>query len=420
MGAKGLFRVAWAVSPMLLAITALGRLGQNAGQTTYPLVARNLLHLSNTTVGEMGAVAGVAAVGCATQLVGRSRSSHTLTLIAVGQFLGLVAFVILATPTGSAGVWAAAVALGAGGGLAFPALMTAIAAGPAHERAKALAVFSLALSVSLLAGPLIEAGILRVMGDSLRATFAVLIPLPAAATATSVVAVMRQHRRADSGHHLNARPFGQRSADKTERFSWREAPAFKLAVTVMLTYQVPFSALIAFGALLARNTDHTSAAGAEIAFGVFFAVSFAIRGILAFVSMRQTTSALLAVSVVATVVGVALLASARGLGLLLTAVAVLGIPHGATFPLASGILAERTPRHHLAAANGRLMASANAISIVVPLLSGWLASKVGYPHMFLSVELPVVVMGAVLLGQLRSSRSPLRDHNLAVGDLKLG
>jgi MFS family permease len=188
----------------------------------------------------------------------------------------------------------------------------------------------------------------------------------------------------------------------------------------MLTYQVPFSALIAFGALLARNSDHASAAGAELAFGVFFAVSFAVRGVLAFVSPRQTTSTLLAVSVVATIAGVALLAAASDLALLLVAMAVLGIPHGATFPLASGILAERTPRHHLAAANGRLMASANTISIVVPLLSGWLATRVGYPHMFLTIEVPVVAMGAVLMGQLRSRSSPLRDQKPSLADLKLG
>lgn len=400
--------LAWTVSPLLLAITALGRSGQNAGQTTYPLIARNLLHLSNTTVGEMGGLAAAASVVCATQIVGRSRPQHTLMLVAVGQMFGLVAFALLASPTGSVGVWLAAGALGVGGGLAFPALMTAIASGPAHERARALAVFALALSVSLLVGPLLEAAVLRATHDSLRETFAVLVPLPAAATAASVLAVLRRRKALGAGHlHGVKAPSGDDGGD-IGRFSWREAPAFKLAVTVMLTYQVPFAALVAFGALLARNADHTSAAGAEVAFGVFFGVSFALRGLLAFASPKPSTVPVLVVSVAATVAGVAMLSAAGSFVPLLVAMALLGIPHGATFPLASGLLAERTPRSHLARANGQLMASANAISVVVPLVSGWMAGLVGYPHMFLLIEIPVVVMGAALFAQLRSDTSPLR------------
>ncbi len=398
----------WTVSPLLLAIAAFGRSGQNAGQTTYPLVARNLLHLSNTTVGEMGGLAAAASVVCATQIVGRSRPQHTLMLVAAGQMFGLVAFGLLASPTGTIGVWLAAGVLGLGGGLAFPALMTAIAGGPAHERARALAVFALALSVSLLVGPLLEAVVLRATHDSLRETFAVLLPLPAAATAASLIAVLRQ-RGAPVEERPAARtgPSDENRSD-VDRFSWRSSPAFKLAVTVMLTYQVPFAALVAFGALLARNTDHTSAAGAQVAFGVFFGVSFAVRGLLAFASPKPSTVTLLVCSVAATVAGVAMLSVAGSFTPLVFAMVLLGIPHGATFPLASGMLAERTPRAHLARANGQLMASANAVSVVVPLLSGWLAGLVGYAHMFLLVEVPVVVMGAALFAQLRSENSPLR------------
>jgi len=401
-------RLAWTVSPLLLGITALGRSGQNAGQTTYPLIARNLLHLSNTTVGEMGGLAAAASVVCATQIVGRSRPQHTLVLVAVGQLFGLVAFTLLASPTGTIGVWLAAGALGVGGGLAFPALMTAIASGPAHERAKALAVFALALSVSLLVGPLLEAAILNATHNSLRETFVVLLPVPATATAASVLAVVRR-RRALGGEHPHAVTTSSGDGGRDiGRFSWRKAPAFKLAVTVMLTYQVPFAALVAFGALLARNADHTSPAGAEVAFGVFFGVSFALRGLLALASPKPSTVPLLALSVAATVAGIAMLSAAGSFTPLVVAMALLGIPHGATFPLASGLLAERTPRAHLARANGQLMASANAVSVVVPLLAGWLAGVVGYPHMFLLVEIPVVVMGAALFAQLRSDQSPLR------------
>ena len=399
-------RLAWTVSPLLLAITALGRASQNAGQTTYPLIGRSLLHLSNSTIGALGAAMAVVGIVCATVVVGRTRH-HALTVLTVGQGFGLVAFVLLAAPTGQPGLWAAAMALGAYGGLAFPSLMTAIGSGPRSERARALAVFALALSTSLLVGPLVESAVLHALGDSLRATFAVLMPAPAAATVLAARAAVR-HRAELRRQAEDEEAVGQTAAGPEERFSWRSAPGFRLALLVMVTYQVPFAALVPFGALLARHVDGASASGAQLAFGVFFGVSLAVRATLAFTAQQHRATALLVGSVAATVAGVAMVGTVHSYVLLLVGMAVLGLPHGSTFPLSSAILAERTPRAQLARANGLLMASNNIVTVIVPFVAGWLAESLGYGPMFLLIEVPVVALGMVLLAQLASARSPLR------------
>lgn len=50
--------------------------------------------------------------------------------------------------------------------------------------------------------------------------------------------------------------------------------------------------------------------------------------------------------------------------------AVLGAPHGVTFPLAMAVLAEYTPKGQLGRANGLLMAGTSTVTVVVPFACG--------------------------------------------------
>jgi len=297
-------------------------------------------------------------------------------------------------------------------------------------RARALAVYAVALSTSLVVGPLLEAGVLHLLDNSLRHTFAALLPLPAAATALSILWVLRGHRsrRAlspsagpsltdgapldppfmdppihDAPHPVASVDVGAARSVAGSVPLWRQ-PAFRLAVATMLTYQAPFVALVGFGGLLGHREDHLSASGIELAFGVFFAVSLTVRALLAWRGKGAHRHVLLVASTLATVVGVGVVAAAHGPGVFLAGMAVLGFPHGATFPLASGVLAERTPSVDLARANGRLMAVTSSVAVVVPFACGWLALAVGYRSMFLLLEIPVLGFGLLLMTQLRADR----------------
>lgn len=483
------------------------------GQTTFPLIARQLLDIGNSELGTLTAVAGLAAVLTAATLAARATASSALRVMSAGQCLVLLSFVLFAIPSGQAGLWLAAVVLGVGGGLVFPAAMTAIGSAPAGQRARALAVFAVSLSVGLVVGPLVEAGVLHLLSGSLREAFAAMLPLPAAATAISIVATVHQRGMnlgdVDQGRarlaHLRQRrshlagpdlpaassdlpaagsdllPAGSdlpaagseqwrdpsASPDRPAAGSaqWRDPsvgsstrpstgsedpprtpvagglpgepavlasstshghggaassrftsagsgarprllsfPAYRLALATMLTYQAPFAALITFGALLARHVDGASAAGASLAFGVFFTVSLAVRGVVAAKAPIRHQRAVLSAAVLATATGIAILGGASGFLVLLAAMAVLGAPHGLTFPMASAVLAEGVPPGMLGRANARLMASANLVTIVVPFACGWLASAVGYRDMYLVMEIPVVAFGSLLASTLRSFR----------------
>lgn len=438
-------------APFLLAITVLGRSAQNMGQTTYPLIARQLLDFSNTLVGTVTAVAGLAGVLTAATLAARSTAKSALPMLAIGQSLVLTSFVLFALPTGAVGLWAGALVLGVGGGLVFPAAMTWIGTGPPEKRARALAIFAVSLSIGLVAGPLVESGVLHLLGDSLRSAFAAMLPLPALATGLSVAGARNRSAKrparqtnhwpdedqpgSSNGpgwpvrdgdlpdglpgprHHAVSgidrdrptdRPTDQSEGSPVAPRRLLGIPAYRLSLATMLTYQAPFAALVTFGGLLARHVDGASAAGVELAFGVFFAVSLGVRGVVVATAPIRHQRAVLAFAVVATATGVGILGTGTGTLALLGGMAVLGAPHGLTFPMASAVLAEGVSPTVLGRANARLMASTNLVTIVVPFACGWLAGAVGYRLMFLFLEIPVVVFGLVLASALRSFRQPDR------------
>lgn len=406
-------------APSLLILIFLSRASQNAAQTTFPLIGRDLLGMGQFAVGAAVAAAGLANVLCSTFLVGGRPHFSASLLLAVGQALALLSFVVLTVPMGRIGLWTGAVGVGAAAGIVFPSLMTVVARGAGGRRTRALAFMSLALSASLVVGPLLEAGALRLLRDSLRAGLGALVALPAAATVLAVRAAWRDRRRIPVGDIVakpRGGPTGERPAQPTGE---RPAPpgsslaaAFRLALTVMLTYQVPFVAIVGFGALLARRADGISASGTQVAFAAFFAASAGVRVLLAAVAPDRHLSRILASSAVLTMLGVAGVGLARNFPELLGAMAVLGIPHGTTFPLASSILAERarTDERQLVRANGRLMAGTNGASFIVPFVFGWVASALGYRAMFLLLEVPVAVAVGFLAAQLLSPHSPLREE----------
>ncbi|MFC0081851.1 MFS transporter [Aciditerrimonas ferrireducens] len=445
--------------PFLLAVTLLGRAAQNMGQTTYPLLARDRLHVANDTLGVLTALAGLAGVATSAFLTARIPSRRALWAITAGQAVTLVSFVLLALPTGLPGLWLAAAALGIGGGLVFPATMTAIGSGPQGQRARSLAVYALSLSAGLVVGPLAEAAVLHLLHERLRDAFAALLPLPLLATLLVASAARRHggglpgpaadggsprrptpfHNDAHKLHNASEEALGPRSpssfgsAESTEADTplttlpggqplpaphdrsrrrphpplWRH-PAFRLALLTLLTYQAPFAALVTFGGLLGRHVDGVSAAGVEVGFGAFFTVSFLIRALVAAHSPLRHPRLVLAGSLAATVLGLLLLAGGPGSLSFFAALAVLGAPHGVTFPLASATLAEGTDPGLLARANARMMATANLVTILVPLACGALASAFGYRVMFLTVEAPVLAtaLGLALERRPRPAAEP--------------
>jgi MFS family permease len=171
-------------------------------------------------------------------------------------------------------------------------------------------------------------------------------------------------------------------------------PGFQVALFGQLLYAAPFVAIVVFGALMDRHDFHLSAAGTQIAFGVFFAVSFVVRSLLAWQSPIPHKIGLFRLSSVLTLAGLIILALSHGVAALLIAMAVLGIPHGLTFPLAMGLVAEDRSHSELAEVNAHLSAAVQAVNLALPLVLGIGIDAVGYREMFLVLLAPVALASA--------------------------
>lgn len=413
------------LAPFLVALTVLGRGAQNIGQTTYPLVGRQLLGVGNGAIGTMTALGGLAGVAVAATVGARVTAANALRMLAIGQAMVLAAFVCLAVPAGGTpALWAGAVLVWAGGGLVFPAAMTAVGTSGTGNRSRAMAVFAVGLSVGLTGGPLLEAGVLHLLSESLRATFAALLPLPLAATLLSIIGAAVHGRSGSSGGRseeatdagvmallvadgaageLPPRAGGQAPRPKL-RPGLLRLPAYRLALAVLLMYEAAFAALVAFGGLLATRADGATSSGAELGFAAFYTVSLLVRLLVVRLSPIRALRPILVASVIVTAGGVAVLGTVHHYDLFVVGMGLLGAPHGVTFPVASSIVAEHVDHLTLGRANARLMASTDSAAVVVPLAFGWLAAAAGYRTTFLVLELPVALLGTVLFIELAAPR----------------
>lgn len=383
----------------VLVAAGLFRATQNVAQTTDPLLAHQLLHLSPSVIGAI--VAGSLAVSVLVNVTVATRVPvHRLRSAVVAGAALLAASLVLFALARSVSVFiAAALLLGAAGGLALPSLASAAGGGlSGARRDRALAFYTLALSTSLGLGPLLESAILTGTGNALRAPFEFFPVL--AVLAVLVVLVAPRAKPADSSATVGR---------SRQSISFREllaVPGWRLAVTVDLLYALPFVTVTTFGALLARQDYGATPAQAALMFTAFFTASLLARACLAVLPMARFTPALIAGAVVTTLAGLLLLALGRGLSELVLAAIVLGVPHGVTFPVVLGLVARSVPPEQLPAANALLLAVANGSTVLAPSILGVLAAHAGYRATMLIVVIPAAGFGAVLARALGRHRLP--------------
>ncbi len=432
---------------VLLVVTMLMRSSQNMAQTTFSLLGSDLLGLHATVIGVLAAVTSVVAILTMVTISGRVPTRLARRALVVSMAAMGISFPLIGEARSIWLLMVGLVVLGFGGGLAFPTLITAAGAmadeaSSPGARDRPIALVGVALSVSLAVGPFLETGVLAATGANLRATFLAFSLLPFAAVAILLLANGPGRRaQGERGHgdelaqgsgptaahagvptrdHVTpaARPLlaaepttGEVVAvripagEHRPKVSVRKSLAdrnFRLALTGELIYAAPFAAIVVFGALLARHQYGLSPAATEIAFGVFFVISFVVRAVLVWQSPIRHKLALYRVAAILTLVGLAVVATGHSFAVLLVAMALLGVPHGLTFPLTMGLVAEGRPRDELASINAHLSASVQAVNLALPLLLGFGIDKIGYRPMFLLLLVPVA--GAAI-AQLLISRS---------------
>ncbi len=445
------------VGPLLslYAVAALFRAAQNVAQTSLDPIGEADLHLRAAAVGAVIALGGVAGVA-STVLLGRRAVEATVRRwMMVGLALSAASYLVLASAGSGWLLAAAAVLLGAGGGLIMPSLSTLVGRNTASTAPRRLAGMTVALSLSLTLGPVLDSALIGASSGSVRTAVALFAALPvlgilvvaggtraarprpalpgakrpapvppplsppppgppglavpaAAPPAPSASAPgppapgppasgpppLAAPAGAPPAPGPPAAPEGARPGVATS--PWRR-PGWRLATVGQLLYQVPFVAVVSFGVLAAGRLYGLQPAVAQLGISAFFAVSLAVRVALSagWVTVRRPKRALLLVALFS-VAGVALLGLGRSEATMFVALGVLGLPHGLVYPVALALIAEETPPERLAHANATFSAWTAAASVVLPLLLGGLVALGGFRVMFLALLVPVVALGGLV------------------------
>ena len=371
-------------------------------QTTLSLLGKSL-GLSGAAIGAISASSNLVSALAMVLITARLATGSARRAVIVGSLLlglSLVVF-LLASPLS---LLAGALVLGVAGGLAIPSVATAIGhraitlqesdTGQASVRtkgfapARALATLGLVLSVSLALGPLLESAVLSASHQHLRAAYLAFLPIAFLGAFVIRKGPPDEAQRESERVSLRQSLVGLRGLFANRRWS--------LAMCAQAIYSVPFAVVVVFGGLLGKNLYHVSPSEIEEAIAVFFTVSLVSRALLAWRPAMSHRVRLFALCVAFTLVGLGLLASGQGTVVFVAALAILGVPHGLTYPLALGLVAEAVPSDELSRANAGFAAVSSLISVAAPLALGLIIDDLGPRTMLVCSGIPVILLAAVL------------------------
>ncbi|MHB8188917.1 MAG: MFS transporter [Ferrimicrobium sp.] len=382
----------------LFTATALFRGSQNMALTTIALLFKEHLGMGATAIGAVAALAAAAMVVTTLFVSARLRPHQLEGSVALSLLLLTTGLILFAVANSILVAAVAALILGVASGLGLPGLTgsvqrAAVLRGTGTERS--LAVFTLVLSASLAVAPLIESVILDLFHQNVRAPFAIFTIFPLLAL---VLVLVRGHR------HPEARLAPAQSAPSTSpRQRPFSVPEVRRALFAQLMYAVPFAGLSIFGVTLARVSLGATPAQAQLAFTGFFAVSFFSRALVALRAPIHHKGMVIVASGGLTIIGLILIGTGHTFGYFVLAMAILGVPHGAIFPIALALMTERLKPAALPKANSLLIGASNIVGIAVPATLGKVAEVIGYQPMVLTMLIPVTgLLGWIILQLLRS------------------
>ncbi len=368
--------------PLLIVLFATGlyRASQNAAQTTLSLIGHDILHIGPSLIGVAVTIAGLTSAAASLLIAGRLRAHQLKGALLVALLLGALSIGMYYIATNFIVFTIASITIGVSGGLAMPTMATLATPSKSISPARGVAAYTAALSASLAVGPLYETFILNSSHENVRVALIAFMPFPI----IGFFLILFGIRAAQ-----NSRSAGK---VKVGSLQIRQSIPIRLAISAQLLYQAPFVAVVAFGALIARYSFGASSSTAQLGFTVFFVLSFTSRVVLLWKPEILPPTFLLKISALLTLIGVTMLATTHGEVLLILSMALLGVPHGVTYPVSLALLAKWTSPDTRTRANAALSSVTSFVGVLLPFILGILAASYGYRTMVILVLLPVIAL----------------------------
>ncbi|AWR93298.1 MFS transporter [Acidianus brierleyi] len=305
--------------PIISAIIIIGitfslRASNNMIITTLPLIARYDFHFSSILIGVVSSLAAIFAFISSGLVNSKLKSKLRRRFFVLFSIFYAIIFPLFYF-SNPFNIWFFASFLGFSMGLIMPNIMTYAGLFPDQRtRERMLSLYTLALSTSLILGPLIESVVL------LKFTlFQAFLFFSLFAILVAIFSFFIKFPNDAPENGIKTTPV------------WKN-PGFELSIALNLMYGIPFGMLTTFGGIFAVESFKASYSLATALFGIFFATSFLGRLILTVIPPRNLWTPIW-VAASLTVIGLLLVFISPSLMFYILALVILGIPHGLTYPI---------------------------------------------------------------------------------------
>lgn len=363
---------------IIVSITIAIRASNNMIITTLPLFAKYVLYFPPRLVGALATLFSLFTFISSGFLNSRLRVRIRRVTFIMSSFLYIAIFPLFYISTDIT-IWMISALAGFIMGFIMPNIITA--AGLLKDRKareRLLSIYTLALSLSLIIGPILESFLLDFL--SLREIFLAFTPF---GLATAILSVFIKF------------PDEQRESTKISVSNVLKNPGFKIATYNILSYNLVFSFLTTFGGIYAINSFHATYSLTTLLFSAFFVTSFLARLTLSIRPINKIWEGVI-ISIVLSTLGLTLIFIGKSLLLYVIALLILGIPHGLTYPLSLISISRTFELQFRNSANSLFFSVMMLIGIITPLISGFIVEIIGIKNTF-TLLIPFIILMLVLI-----------------------
>ncbi|MEM0127836.1 MAG: MFS transporter [Thermoplasmatales archaeon] len=369
---------------IILSATFFIRSSNNMMITSTPLLAKYFLGFSQKEVGLITALSYFITF-ITTSLI-NTRLSSKERRIAFISSMAVYAFTFIGFwKASSITLWFLVAISGAALGLIMPNIMTS--AGLFNERKvreMVLSLYTVSLSLSLVVGPAVESYVLRFI--SLRESFMVF-------SSFALIALIISP--------FLAFPDEGRQRIKVKVLS---NVGFRMSLINIISYNVPFTILVAFGGIYEHERFGASLSLISILFSLFFLSSFISRLTMSFLPPRRLARNMVA-AMILTITGILFMVFSNNILYFAISLLILGIPHGLTYPLSILSLARSYKPEERNVANSYFFSFMTGIGIVVPTIGGFLMDTYGYNKVFLGILFMILTLLMMLAFNVKIAKN---------------
>ncbi|QRF75536.1 Major Facilitator Superfamily protein [Thermoplasmatales archaeon] len=365
------------VLTVIVSMTFAVRSSNNMFSTTVPLLAMYNFHFTDLMVGLLSAVGAGATFIMSAMINSRLHSGPRRLLFLVSSFTYMVIYPLFYFSNYIL-IWPLVIIAGFVLGSLMPNIITSASLlDNKTQRERLLSIYTLTLSLSLIAGPTIESEIL--LKFSLIQSFLFFTALPVVAFISSFYIQFPEDK----------------SAEKIPYYTIFKAHGFKAATLNILTYNIPFALILTFGGIYAKDQFGVSYSVITLIFSLFFTSSFLSRLLLT-IYVPTKIFRLMTLSVIVTTIGLIALSFSPNIYLFAVSFLILGLPHGFTYPLSIISISRGFEQTMRSVANSYFFSLMMIVGALMPVISGFIVGSVGFRIGFVSI-VPVVVILYILL-----------------------